>query len=149
MKEFTIGTLAKEAKVGVETIRFYERKGLIRQPERAKGGFRHYPEEEARRVQFIKRAQDLGFTLREIKDLLGLNADPKARCSDVKERTDQKLREIESKIKDLQKMRISLKQLSQTCGKGKRALAQCNVLDCLEGHCRCTTTQKGKQTSCC
>ena len=142
MKQFTIGTLAKEAEVGVETIRFYERKGLIEQPERG-DGIRQYPKEIARRVKFIKRAQDLGFALKEIKDLIELNLNPKAKCSDVKNKTDQKLNEIESKIKALQSMKKSLKRLSQTCGNGKQAIAQCNVLDCLEGNCRCVKT-KGK-----
>ena len=148
MKTCTIGNLARQAEVGVETIRFYERKGLIEQPRRA-SGFRHYPQEEARRIRFIKRAQELGFTLKEIKDLLGLNSDPKARCSDVKSRADGKLAEIDSKITDLKRIRTSLRRISQTCGNGKRALAHCRILDCLEGHCQCAPSARGKPSRPC
>ena len=86
MKAVTISKAAKNAGVGVETIRFYERKGLIEQPPKPFGpGFREYPEEVVRRIRFIRQAQDIGFSLREIAELLSLRADPSADCSDVRE----------------------------------------------------------------
>ena len=96
MKQFTIGKLAVAAGVGVETVRFYERKGLIKRPS-VKEGFRKYSEEDAKRIRFIKRSQDLGFTLKEIKGLFELNSNPRAVCSDVRLQAEAKMAEIEKK----------------------------------------------------
>ena len=132
----TIGKLAKEAGVGVETVRFYERKGLIKRPAKAPGsGFRHYEADEARRIRFIKRAQELGFTLREVKDLLALNNAPRATCGDVRKRTEAKSAEIEAKIKDLRRMLKKLNELCEACDCGKQAVSECRVIDCFEGRC--------------
>lgn len=136
MKQFTISSLARLSGVGVETVRFYERRGLIKQPS-VKEGFRKYSEEDARRIRFIKRAQDLGFTLKEIKALLELNADPRATCSDVKNQTEAKMKEVEEKIRDLKKMKRSLKNLSEACGESKKAMAHCEILSCFEPGWNC------------
>ena len=136
MKQFTIGKLALAAGVGVETVRFYERKGLIKRPS-VKEGFRQYAEEDAKRIRFIKRSQDLGFTLKEIKGLFELNANPRAVCSDVGIQTDAKLKEIEKKIGDLRRMKKSLKELSDACGDGREALARCQILNCFEPGWKC------------
>lgn len=129
--EFTIGRLAKEAGVGVETVRFYERKGLIQRPRQTPGkAFRVYSEDDPVRIRFIKRAQDLGFTLKEIKELLVLNASPRATCAEVKKRAETKLNEVEMKIADLKKMKLSLKRLSKACDESKEAVACCQVMDC-------------------
>jgi Hg(II)-responsive transcriptional regulator len=133
----TIGVLAEQTGVGVETVRFYERKGLIQQPTRKAKGYRQYQSEDAIRIRFIKRAQELGFTLKEVKELFELNASPRATCSDVKKKTDIKIEEIESKIKDLQRMRRSLKELSETCGDSKQAVTQCRILNCFESGWKC------------
>lgn len=130
----TIGSLAKQAGVGTQTIRFYERKGLLRQPARRPSGYRQYSREEAKRIRFIRRAQELGFTLSEIKDFLELRISARATCRDVKARTDQKLDEIESKIQDLKRMQRSLKKLSVSCtGSVKTSTSGCPILDCFEG----------------
>ena len=132
----TIGALAKEAGVGVETIRFYERKGLMKQPKRkGEGAFRRYPAEDAIRLRFIKRAQDLGFTLNEIKDLLVLNSTPNATCEDVRVRTERKIKEVEKKIGDLQRMRRALNAIESACDKNREAIACCRIMDCFEGDC--------------
>ena len=136
MKQFTIGKLARESGVGVETVRFYERKGLVKRPS-VKEGFRKYTVEDAKRIRFIKRAQDLGFTLREIKGLLDLNSNPRSTCSDVKSQTDAKMKEVDGKIRDLQKMKKSLKNLFEACGDSKEALAHCQILDCFEPGWKC------------
>jgi DNA-binding transcriptional MerR regulator len=131
MKSFTISGLARASGVGVETVRFYERKGLITRPS-AREGYRLYTDDHAGQIRFIKRAQELGFTLREIKGLLELNADPRATCADVKRRAGAKLREIDRKILDLRKMKRSLARLSAACGNGRRAVAACRITRCLE-----------------
>src|SRR3546814_1209070 len=87
MQGVTIGRAARKAGVGVETIRFYERKGLIAQPPKpARAGFRHYPEETVERIRFIRQAQELGFSLREVCELLDLRPDPQADAADVRAR---------------------------------------------------------------
>ncbi|AHI06547.1 DNA-binding transcriptional activator of copper-responsive regulon genes [Bdellovibrio bacteriovorus W] len=134
MKQFTIGKLAAEASVGVETIRFYERKGLIKKPS-TKSGFRKYPEEDIQRIRFIKRAQELGFTLKEVQELLQLNTNPKATCGDIQALTELKLKEVEAKINDLKKMKASLKKLDSACSNSKEAVACCRITDCFEGKC--------------
>ena len=132
----TIGKLAEQAEVGVETIRFYERKGLIKQPKKAAtGGFRTYPDEDALKIKFIKRAQELGFTLAEVKELLSMNANPKATCKSVGVKATAKLEEVESKIADLTRMRDSLKILKAACSKNEEALACCRIIECFEGNC--------------
>lgn len=134
MKQYTIGKLAAEASVGVETIRFYERKGLIKKPS-GKTGFRQYPTEDAQRIRFIKRAQELGFTLKEVQDLLHINTNPKATCGDVQILAELKLQEVEEKIKDLEKIRTALKKIDRACAKSKEAVACCRITDCFEGKC--------------
>jgi MerR family mercuric resistance operon transcriptional regulator len=133
---WTIGAIAAEAGVGVETIRFYERKGLIIQPKKSlDGGFRRYPFDDVTKIKFIKRAQELGFTLAEVKDLLVLNSAPRATCDDVRVRAEQKLKEVEQKMKDLRRIRKSLLTLEAACGKSKDAIACCRIMDCFEGNC--------------
>lgn len=136
MQAFTIGKLARAADVGVETVRFYERKGLIRRPA-AQVGYRKYSAEDARRIRFIQRAQGLGFTLKEIKAILELNANTRLTCADVKRRADAKSMEVGAKIRDLQKMKRSLARLSEACGDGREAVAECRVLNCFESDGEC------------
>lgn len=126
----TIGVLAKKSNVGVETVRFYERKGLLPKPQRPSSGFKHYDPEDIKRIRFIKRAQDLGFTLREVTELLKLKVDRKATCGEVMKRTNKKVTEIDLKIKDLQKMKKSLKQIRNCCEDGTLTLTECPILDC-------------------
>ncbi len=134
MGDFTIGKLASEASVGVETVRFYERKGLIKKPS-TRIGFRHYPKETIQRILFIKRAQNLGFTLKEVQELLFMNTDMRATCGDVQVRAESKIAEIQEKIKDLQRMKKSLQQIEAACAKSKEAVACCRIIDCFEGNC--------------
>ena len=103
MKEeiFTIGKVARLTAVGIETIRFYEREGLIPEPPRRESGYRQYPPATIDRVHFIKRAKDLGFTLAEIKELLDLSVGPKTTCADVKRTAMEKMKEVDTKISDL------------------------------------------------
>lgn len=132
----TIGKVAKAAGVGVETIRFYERKGLIKKPQKRDAGFRLYTNEEAARVRFVKRAQELGFTLREVKDLLDLQSKRKITGAQVRGKAEEKIQEIRKKIDDLKQMETSLLRLSKICGEGEQAIRECRVFDCFETGCK-------------
>jgi len=126
-----ISKAARKARVGVETIRFYERKGLIAQPPKPKSsGFRNYSMETVRRIRFIRQAQEIGFSLREIEELLSLRADPAADCSDVWGRATAKLTEVDRKIAQLEQIRGALKELIAACP-GSGALRACSILEAL------------------
>lgn len=131
-KRLTIGDLARQADVNVETIRYYESIGLIRQPAKPARGWRRYDDEAVVRLRFVKRAQQLGFALAEIKSLLRLRASDNPRtCSSVSKRAEQKLTEIDAKIRDLQAMRNVLVDLSKACP-GDGPGDKCPILRALE-----------------
>lgn len=138
MEKITIGKLAVMAGVGVETVRFYQRKGLLREPT-ASSGFRTYNEEDAQRIIFIKRAQDLGFTLSEVKELLELNTKPRMTCGTVKSKTLTKIQEIETKIADLNRMKASLEKLACACDASQDSIRQFKVQECFDAglNCKC------------
>lgn len=128
----TISKAAQAAGVGVETIRFYERKGLIEQPPKPRdGGYRVYPDDTVRRVCFIRRAQELGFSLREVADLLSLRLDSRADASDVQHRAMVKLQDVDEKIARLQRIRCGLADLLARCP-GEGELQCCSILGALE-----------------
>lgn len=129
-KPYTIGSLARAAGVGIQTVRFYERKGLLARPPRPGPTYRQYNADHVSRIRFIKRAQALGFSLKEITALLGLTSHPRATCAEVQTHADRKRVEIDAKIRDLQRMKRSLEELSKACTVGKRAVAHCRVDDC-------------------
>lgn len=131
MESMTIGKVANRAGVGVETIRFYEREGLIEEPARRGSGYRIYPADTVDRVRFIKRAKELGFSLKEIKELMALRLAPGATCGQVKRRAEAKIGDIEDKIRSLQRMKQALQELTAACG-GKGSVSQCPILDALE-----------------
>jgi Hg(II)-responsive transcriptional regulator len=135
--KLTIGALAEQSGVGVETVRFYERQGLVKKPGKPIKGYRQYSPEDFKRIRFIKRAQELGFTLRETKELLEINTKPSATCADIKAKGQMKMKEIEAKIQDLMRMQKSLKELIHACGDGKQAVAQCRVMNCFDLDCDC------------
>ena len=114
----TIGRLAKAAEVNVETIRYYQRVGLITEPVKPLEGFRVYPDETIKRIRFIKRAQKLGFSLQDIAHLLELGD---GHCDDVREQAEQKLEQIEMQINDLESMRATLKKLISECSAGNES----------------------------
>lgn len=126
----TIGQVAKQCGVGVETIRFYEREGLIAQPRRPESGFRTYPPDTVRWVRFIQRAKALGFSLREIKELLFLRVDSKSTCDEVKGRAEAKIADIEQKIGHLQDLKRTLVKLTTAC-RTRRPTSECPILEAL------------------
>ncbi len=148
MTALTIGKAARGAGVGVETIRFYERKGLIEQPRKPQdAGFRVYPEETVHRIRFIRQAQELGFSLREIQDLLSLRADPTADAGDVRARATAKLAEVGRKIAELERIRTALEDLIAACP-GGGALRSCSIMESLrekeESHERCARDETSR-----
>ena len=129
----TISRTAEQAGVGVETVRFYERRGLIKQPARpSSGGYRFYDDEVVERIRFIRQAQELGFSLREITELLSLRADPGADCGDVRKQATAKREEVDRKIAQLQHIRTALDELIASCP-GGGALRACTIIDALNG----------------
>ncbi|QDK42378.1 hypothetical protein DOM21_13175 [Bacteriovorax stolpii] len=136
MEKITIGKLAEMSGVGVETVRFYQRKELLREP-KTSSGFRTYNEEDAQRIIFIKRAQDLGFTLSEVKELLELNTKPRMTCSSVKVKTTAKIKEIEEKIADLNRMKASLEKLACACDLEQDNIKQYKVQECFDVGLNC------------
>lgn len=127
-KDSTIGGVARAAGVNVETVRYYQRVGLVPVPQRRHGGFREYPPEIAARVCFIKRAQQLGFTLAEVKQLLAL--EDGRNCGKARGLAMEKLAGVEARIADLGRMRRTLKDLISRCGTaGERV--HCPIIEAL------------------
>ncbi len=136
MNSLTIGTAAKQAGVGVETIRFYERKGMIAQPMKPSGGgYRQYCDAIVQRIRFIRQAQELGFSLREIHELLSLRADPKSECSEVQRRANEKLLEVQGKITQLRDIEAALKKVIAACP-ARGGLDGCSIISAMERRAR-------------
>ncbi len=127
----TIGELAKLASVSVETVRFYERQRLIPQPRRPQSGFRTYDEDAARRIGFIRQAQQLGFSLAEIRQLLDLRLNPTRSCADIKGEAEAKIRHIDERIGSLRTMRRTLAQITRSCS-GEGPISACPILDAID-----------------
>ena len=127
----TIGQAARLAGVGVETVRFYEREGLLEQPARPDAGYRDYPAEVVKHIQFIQRAKILGFSLKEIAELFALRVAPQSTCTDVKRRALSKLDDVERKIEDLIRMKRALMNVVCQC-RGVGPLGDCPILDALD-----------------
>ena len=131
MEKLSIGQLAKRANVNIQTIRYYERKGLMPEPSRMPNRYRQYGSEEIARLRFIKNAQDLGFTLKKISELLCLRVDHDTTCAEVRERAEAKIAEIEEKILSLQGIKRALTRLVEAC-KGKGPTGECPILEALD-----------------
>lgn len=127
----TIGQVARECEIGVETVRFYERKGLIPPPPRKGSGYRQFAPDTVQRIHFIQRAKDLGFSLKEIRDLLSLRVDRNTSCGDVKRRAEAKIAEIREKKKTLERMERALSRLTAAC-RGRGPTGECPILEALE-----------------
>jgi len=130
MEGLSAGRLAKAAAVNVETLRYYERRGLLPEPPRKESGYRVYPETAIERLRFIKGAQVLGFTLDEINDLLNLRIDEHASRADVRQRAQEKVENIERKITALKAMREALNDLIEHCH-GDGPTLDCPILEAM------------------
>jgi MerR family transcriptional regulator, mercuric resistance operon regulatory protein len=125
MSSLTIGKLAKKTEVTIETIRHYQRMGLLAEPEKPDGGYRCYSGDAVVRIRFIKRAQQAGFTLKEIASLLSLDG---AHCADVRQLAEQKCQQIDQQIKNLTALRQVLETLVKDCQQTVLT-ARCAILD--------------------
>lgn len=127
-----IGELAKRAGVNIQTVRYYERRGLLHDPRRRRAaGYREYTGATLERLRFIRRAQELGFTLSEIGELLALRLDPGTTAAAVKQRAKEKIMEIEGKLRDLERIRHALTHLAGQCRGGRGPVGDCPLLDAL------------------
>jgi Hg(II)-responsive transcriptional regulator len=126
----TIGKLAQKSDVSIDSIRFYERRGLLELPTRTEANYRVYPAKTVDRIRFIKQTQKLGFSLNEIQELLELQHNPDASKADVKWRTEEKIKDIRSRIHDLRRMLRVLEQLDASCD-GHGPIGECPILEAL------------------
>lgn len=125
------GEVAAQAGVNVQTLRYYERRGLLKEPERRPSGYREYPADAVRLIRFIKRAQELGFTLTEIEDLLRLRDDQDRACAEVRSAAEAKIEDIEQKIRHLRAMKRALGVLVATCAT-EGSPRHCPILEALD-----------------
>ncbi len=131
VKSLTIGRLAREVGVNLETVRYYERRGLLPKPPRSTSGYRLFPVEAARRLRFIRRAQELGFSLGEIRELLLLRVAPTAKSADGRRRAQAELTDSEAEIRSLQSIKEALRELTKTCS-GCGSVRECPILESLD-----------------
>lgn len=129
----TISQVATAADVNVQTIRYYERRGLFPTPRRTPAGYRQYSDDAVARLRFIKHAQNLGFSLQEIQELLGLRVRHGAACDAVERKTRRKIEVVQQRIRDLQRMKRTLQRLAAACA-ARRPTDDCPILEVLEEH---------------
>ncbi len=126
-----IGEVATEADVNVQTLRYYERRGLIPEPQRTRAGYRLYPPETIQLVRFIRRAQELGFSLAEIEQLLELRVDRVSSCEEVQELAEAKIVTIDEKVRQLSALKQALGVLIHSCQRGDET-RECPILEAIE-----------------
>ncbi len=132
MAELTIGKVAHRAGVRIDTVRFYEREGLLPRPRRsASSNYRLFSDDDVRRIRFVQQAKSLGFTLREAGDLLALRVDARTSCAAVIERAEAKLADVDLKLAELARVRAALVALARQC-RGRAPKAACPFLDALD-----------------
>ena len=131
MDGLTTAEVAKQGGVNLETIRYYERRGLLPKPPRTPSGYRTFGADAVRRLRFIKHAQELGFSLKEIKELLALRVDARTSCADVRRRTEAKIADIEQKLRALRAMKMALVRLTAACV-GRGPVSACPILESLD-----------------
>ena len=122
-----IGEVAKAAGGGIDAVRFYEREGLLPEPDRQPSGYRDYTPEAVLDLLFIKRAKELGFSLKEISELLLINREPDATAGDVKQLAEEKLADLEDKIRSLRRMKKALQDVAERCP-GRGPTSDCSIL---------------------
>jgi len=131
MEGLTIGKVARGAGLRIDTVRYYEREGLLNKPARTASGYRNYSPEAVARLRFICQAKELGFSLNEIKELLSLRVAPGKSCADVKARAKAKIADIEQRVTQLNRMKRALAKLATACS-GSGPTSECPILDAIE-----------------
>lgn len=127
----TIGEIAAESRVNIQTVRYYERRGLLATPERTPAGYRKYSRDVVLRIRFIKRAQELGFTLEEIAELLALRVRHGEACGEVRRRAKVKIAVVQQKLRELERLKGALERLVEACRR-RAPTAECPILEALE-----------------
>ena len=127
----TIGQLADQGRVNVQTIRYYERRGLLPRPTRSSSGYRLYGADAVKRLSFVRRAQLLGFSLLEIEELLSLRVRPGTTCADIRGKAREKIAMVDRKIEELTRIRGALGRLATLC-RGKGPTSECAILEALD-----------------
>ena len=130
MNSLTTGQVAKLAEVNIHTVRYYEKRGLLPKPTRSSAGYRQYSQKHVAHICFIRRAQELGFALEEIRDLLDLRATPQS-GPEIRKKTMAKIEQIDSKVHDLMKIRKKLAELAEACDRHGDS-GDCLVLHALD-----------------
>jgi len=125
------GEVAARAGVNIQTLRYYERRGLIPEPERRASGYRNYPPHAVSIIRFIKRAQELGFTLTEVEELLRIRSNEAASCAEVRAAAQAKIEDIENRLKSLRAMKRALGILVSSC-RSERSVRECPILEALD-----------------
>jgi len=136
-EKMTIGKLADSLNINIETIRYYHREGLVKEPAKRTNGYRYYGAEHYSRLLFIKKAKELGFTLAEIKGFIQINTWKKATCQDVIPKVEEKIFEIDQKINDLNQIKSSLMKLRGACDLGDDEMKKFSMMDCFINDCKC------------
>lgn len=142
MDSLRTGEVARQADVNVETLRFYEREGILPEPPRRTSGYREYPPETVDLIRFVKRAQELGFSLREVKELLSLRSVPRRAAKRASRLVESKIAEIDHKIRDLNAMRTALDGLRCACQQNN-SLTACPIIKSLSGCPMCDEQRDG------
>ena len=127
----TIGKVAQSAGLAIDTVRYYEREGLLEKPARTVAGYRHYRPEVVARLRFIRQAKELGFSLREIKELLSLRVEAGRSCADVRAHAERKIADVEQRVATLMRMKRALAKLASSCS-GRGPTSECPILEALE-----------------
>lgn len=127
----TIGRVARSAGLAIDTLRYYEREGLLEKPARTTSGYRHYTTDVVARLRFIRQAKELGFSLREIKELLTLRVEAGRSCADVRARAEAKIADVEQRVATLMRMKRALAKLASSCS-GRGPTSNCPILEAME-----------------
>lgn len=130
MDGLTIGKVARGAGLAIDTVRYYEREGLLLKPARAPSGYRQYSADAVTRLRFIRQAKELGFSLQEIKGLLSLRVGAGGSCREVKARAERKIADVDRRIAQLKRMRQALAKLAAECS-GRGPITECPILEAL------------------
>ncbi len=129
MSSIAIGQLAKAGNVNIDTVRYYERKNLLMPEARTPSGYRRYSGDSIRRLRFIRKAQGLGFSLKEIGNMLDMSSAHDAECGNIKQYAEKKIDDIQVRISDLQRIRDGLRQIAASCPGGDSPLENCTILE--------------------
>ena len=140
-----IGEVAAKAGVNIQTLRYYERRGLLKEPERRPSGYREYRADTVRLIRFVKRAQEIGFTLAEIEELLRLREDHSSSCAEVRSAAIAKIEDINRKIQSLQAMKRALRILVSSC-RSNGSVRECPILESLDEECAVASGTKAAKS---